>query len=314
MTKRAEAREILASLGMPRPQLNERSCLTLLALAGLSEADGWDASQRPLLRIWDIMHWMKEKYGKEYAPNSRETVRRQTVHQFEQARIVDRNPDAPGRPTNSGDTRYQLTQEAVKVLRRFGKSDFPGKCRAFIALHGSLSASYRRSRNLAKIPVRLPEGGKIKMSPGAHNQLQRLILEEFAARFAPGASVVYVGDTAKKNLVVDVASLKSLGILEPKHDKLPDVVLFDKTRNWLFLIEAVASHGPVSPKRHAELEKMLKNCAANRIYVTAFKDFASFKRFAAEIVWESEVWIAEFPEHMIHFNGGKFLGPYQRGE
>jgi adenine-specific DNA-methyltransferase len=124
VSKREEALEILKSLGLPRQQQNERSCLTLLALAGLCEKTPWAKTQRPLLRIWDIMGWMKEKYGKEYAPNSRETIRRQTIHQFEQARLIDRNPDDPTRPTNSGDTKYQLAEDAAKVLRAFDGRDF----------------------------------------------------------------------------------------------------------------------------------------------------------------------------------------------
>jgi hypothetical protein len=72
----------------------------------------------------------------------------------------------------------------------------------------------------------------------------------------------------------------------------------------------VTSHGPVSPKRHAELEAVLSECSAGRVYVTAFMDFTTFKTYASEIVWESEVWIADFPDHLIHFNGDRFLGPY----
>src|SRR5438309_5312312 len=144
MSKREDAKEILKSLGLPKPQQNERSCLTLLALTGLSETDSWAKTQRPLLRIWDIMGWMNDKYGKDYAANSRETIRRQTIHQFEQARLVDRNPDDPKRPTNSGDTVYQLTENAAKVLRCFGKRNFSAKCREFIENHGSLSAAYER--------------------------------------------------------------------------------------------------------------------------------------------------------------------------
>lgn len=303
---------MLKSLGMPRQQLNERSSLTLLALAGLTESNLWEKTKRPLLRIWDIMSWMKEKYGKEYAPNSRETVRRHTVHQFEQARLIDRNPDDPKRPTNSGDTKYQLTQEAAKVLQSFGKAEFARNCERFIKQQGKLSASYQRSRDLMKVPVKLQSGKKIRLSPGVHNELQKLIVEDFASRFAQNATVVYLGDTAEKRLIIASDVLRKLKIPDMNHDKLPDVVLFDESRNWLFLIEAVTSHGPVSPKRHAELEAMLANCPAHRVYVTAFMDFSALKRYALDIVWESEVWIAEFPDHMIHFNGDKFLGPYPR--
>lgn len=310
MSKREEAMEVLKGLGLPKQQQNERSCLTLLALAKLSEKTSWAKTQRPLLRIWDIMGWMKDKYGKIYAANSRETIRRQTVHQFEQARLIDRNPDDPARPTNSGETRYQLTEDAAEVLRSFDTPDFSRNCRKFLEHHGSLTEAYKRARNLLKVPVTLPDGSKIKLSPGVHNELQRLIVEEFGARFAQGSMVIYLGDTARKRLMVAKDILDSLSIPDMNHDKLPDVVLYDERREWLFLIEAVTAHGPVSPKRHAELEALLKECPAKRVYVTAFMDFAGFKKYASEIAWESEVWIAEFPDHMIHFNGDKFLGPY----
>lgn len=314
MSKREDALEIIKSVGLPRQQQNERSCLTLLALAGLKEKDPWRKTARPLLRIWDIMGWMRDHYGKDYAANSRETIRRQTVHQFEQARLIDRNPDDPTRPTNSGDTVYQLTEGAAEVLKSFGKPNFSQKCETFIEHHGSLSAAYERSRRMVKVPVTLPGGSRVDLSPGLHNELQRLVIEEFCPRFAHGAVVVYLGDTAEKRLIIATDLLEELNVPEINHDKLPDVVLFDRGRNWLFLIEAVTSHGPVSAKRHAKLEVMLKDCPAGRVYVTAFMDFTAFKKYASDIVWESEVWIAEFADHMIHFNGDKFLGPYpQRG-
>jgi hypothetical protein len=140
------------------------------------------------------MGWMKEKYGKEYAANSRETIRRQTVHQFEQARLIDRNPDDPTRPTNSGETKYQLTKEAADVLRSFGTRAFSKKCEHFLKGHGSLTEAYERARHLLKVPVTLPNGSKVELSPGLHNELQRLIVEEFAPRFARGSVVVYLGD------------------------------------------------------------------------------------------------------------------------
>jgi len=312
MSKREEAMEIIKALGLPRKQQNARSCLTLLALAGLKEKDPWSKVQRPLLRIWDIMEWMRAHHGKDYAANSRETIRRQTIHQFEQARLLDRNPDDPTRPTNSGDTVYQLTARAAKVLRSFGKPSFSANCETFIEQHGSLSAAYARARNVLKVPVTLPDGSTVTLSPGLHNELQRMIVEEFAPRFGQDSVVVYLGDTAKKRLFIATEILKTLNIPEMNHDKLPDVVLYDQNRAWLFLIEAVTSHGPVSAKRHAELETMLHDCPAGRVYVTAFTDFSAFKKYASDIVWESEVWIAAFPDHMIHFNGDMFLGPYPR--
>ena len=254
---------------------------------------------------------MREKYGKDYAANSRETIRRQTIHQFEQARIVDRNPDDPSRPTNSGKNCYALTNEVLTVLKSFGSAAFQNRVDEFIAEQGTLQASYSKRREAQTIPLTLPEGRTITFSPGKHNELQVAIIEELGPRFAPGGVILYVGDTAQKHLVFEKNVIGSLGIPITEHDKLPDVVLYDEKRNWLFLIEAVTSHGPVNPKRYAELEGFLSKCSAERVYITAFLTRAEFRKYAADIAWETEVWIEENPGHMIHFNGPKFLGPYK---
>jgi type II restriction enzyme len=314
MKKTDEAIEILRALGLPRAQQNERSALTLLALANLGPNDAWAETKRPRLRIWDIMGFMREQYGKNYAANSRETIRRQTIHQFEQARLVDRNPDDPCRPTNSGKNCYMLTEAAVSVLKAFGSSRFEKAVEHFVQQFGQLEKAYLRTRDLQKLSLKLPNGKTVRLSPGRHNALQIAVIEGFGPRFAPGATVLYVGDTAKKHVVLAADYLSELGIPVTEHDKLPDIILHDPKRKWLFLIEAVTSHGPVSPKRHAEIERMLTSCKEDRVYVTAFLTKAAFRRWAAEIAWETEVWIAETPDHMVHFNGPKFLGPYRREE
>jgi hypothetical protein len=311
VSKIDEATKVLAAFGLPRGQQNERSALTLLALAKLGPNDAWINVERPLLRIWDIMGFMRDAYGKVYAANSRETIRRQTIHQFEQARIVDRNPDDPDRPTNSGKNAYMLTEEAVEVLKAYGTRRFDEAVARFIGQFGTLKAAYERARATHQIPLRLPDGSTVYLSPGEHNALQVAIIEEFGPRFAPGATVLYVGDTAKKHVIYEQDLLGGIGVPITEHDKLPDVVLFDPKKKWLFLIEAVTSHGPFSPKRHREIEAFLSGCTVERVYVTAFLSINDFRKYAAGIAWETEVWIAATPDHMIHFNGPKFLGPYK---
>jgi hypothetical protein len=306
-----EAAEILRSLGPPKAQQNARSALTLLALADLEPEAKWKATKRPLLRTVDIMEFMRKRYGKDYKPNSRETIRRQTLHQFEQARIADRNPDDPARPTNGGNTVYRLTEDAAAILRSYRGASFNKKVASFIERFGSLQEAYLHRRADNKIPLKTADGSTIFLSPGIHNRLQVAVIEEFGPRFAPGANLLYVGDTAKKNIVFDAHELLKLSIPVTEHDKLPDIILYWPEHNWLLLIEAVTSHGPVSPKRHHEIETMLKDCPAERIYVTAFLDPKAFRKYAGDIAWETEVWIAETPQHMIHFNGPKFLGPYK---
>lgn len=309
MPKVEEAAEILRALGLPQPQTNERSALTLLALAKVPPDGDWARAEQPLLRTVDIMAFMREVYGKDYKPNSRETIRRQTLHQFVDARVADLNPDDPARPTNSGNNCYALTHAVLPVVRAYGADQFARRVEAFIANQGRLRDLYRRQREMAMVPVKLPSGRKVRLSPGPHNELQRAVIEQFAPRFAPGAVLLYLGDAAKKHLVFEKEALAALSIPITEHDKLPDVVLYREDEGWIYLIEAVTSHGPVSPSRQRQLEELLADCDAAPIFVSAFPDRADFRRYAADIAWETEVWFASDPEHLVHFNGEKFLGP-----
>ena len=309
MGKIQEAQDALKELGLPPAQQNEMSALTLLVLAQLSEETPWSAATAATLRIHDILLEIKERYGREYAENTRETVRRQVIHQFEQAGLVERNLDDPSLPTNSPRTRYVLPEDVIKVLRLYGTPNWQNAVASFAQEHDTLIAIYEKKREQHKVPVRLADGSIYHLSPGEHNKLQAAVVEEFGPRFAPGARLLYLGDTENKALVIDETGFTKLGVPVPSHDKLPDIVLFDERRNWLFLVEAVTSHGPISPKRHLELEEMFAESATDQIYVTAFPDFATFKSFLSEIAWDTEVWLAEMPSHLIHFNGDRFLGP-----
>lgn len=309
MGKIEEAQEILHALGLPSAQQNEISALTFLALANLREEDPWSNAEPVRRRIHDILIFAKEAYTREYAENTRETVRRQVIHQCEQARIVDRNPDNPSLATNSPRTHYALTDQIVDLIRGYGEKTWDGKLKRILGNRKTLWEVYRKKRKSRMVPVRLPSGKKLHLSPGKHNELQAAVIEQFAPRFAPGSSPVYVGDTARKTLHVNEKLLRSLNITVTEHDKLPDVVLYHKNKNRLFLIEAVTSHGPVSPKRQYELDQMLRDCPADLIYVSAFADFREFKRHIVNIAWETEVWLSEIPDHLIHFNGDKFLAP-----
>lgn len=313
MSKKAdEAAKILTALGLPAAQQNERSALTLLALGGVGPRTHWADAEQPSLRIVDIMEFMRARYRKDYAPNTRETVRRQTIHQFEQARIVDRNSDDPTRPTNSGKTVYKLTDHALAVIRAFGNDvAFLAQVGRFLKQFGALQAAYSSSRDTHRVPLRLPDGATIYLSPGKHNELQVAVIMEFGPRFAAGAEVLYVGDTADKHGLLQTERLASLGVVVTEHDKLADIMLYQPDKNWLYLVEAVTSHGPISPKRRAELIRVLSGSSAEFVFVTAFASTAEFRKCAADIAWETEVWIADNPDHMIHFNGPKFLGPYR---
>ncbi|MEA1895276.1 MAG: BsuBI/PstI family type II restriction endonuclease [Euryarchaeota archaeon] len=310
MGKIDEASTILQAMGLPKAQQNERSALTLLALLDLKEDAHWSKSRKRAIRIHDILIFIQDYYGKRYAENTRETIRRQTLHQFEQAGVVVRNPDDPVRPTNSPNTVYALSDDAIEVIRNYDTPNWKSALRQFVTNKGKLIEKYEKRKARYVIPLDLPDGTHVDFSPGKHNKLQANIIKEFRVRFCPEADVAYVGDTAKKLLYVNEDLLKELKIPITKHDQLPDVVLYDSQRKHLFLIEAVTTHGPLSPKRQIELEAVLECCKVKRIYISAFPDFHEFKRHIANIAWETEVWIENNPDHVIHFDGTKFFAVY----
>lgn len=257
-----------------------------------------------------MMDWFAEHYGKRYAPNTRETVRRQTVHQFMEAGIIIANPDEPTRPINSPDTVYQLEKGALELLRTYGMKKWDKNLRTWLTSVKTLKARYARERNMARIPLTLATGEKINLSPGGQNVLVKKIIEEFCPRFTPGGKPIYIGDTDTKWAYFDDAALVKLGVAVDSHGKMPDVVVYHVKKKWLVLIEAVTSHGPVDGKRRDELKRLFGNCKAGLVFVTAFLDRAAMVKFLGDISWETEVWVADAPSHMIHFNGERFLGPY----
>jgi hypothetical protein len=310
MPKGDEAIAILKALGLPKP--TPKAPYTLLVLAKMNEQKAWKSAERRSMRIHDINEAVRTVFKVGYAENTREDYRKTVLKPFEQARVVDRNPDNPGLAPNSPNTHYALTEDALRVLKSYGTVRFDDEVRSFIKAYGSLSEAYAAVRRRHLVPVTLPSGEQLTLAPGKHNELQAAIVQNFAPRFAPGGKVLYLGDAANKTLHHHAAELEALGVPITKHGKLPDVVIHLPEKNWLFLVEAVTSTGPVSPRRKHDLDQFLAECKAERVYVTAFLDFREFKRHVHDIAWETEVWVAEDPDHLIHFNGEKFLGPFSR--
>ncbi len=306
----AAAQQIIVSLGLPMAQQNERSALSLLALLNLTPGKAWSQAENPLIGITPLMDWTRKHYGREYAPNTRETFRRQTMHQFCNAGVALYNPDKPDRPVNSPKAVYQIEPATLVLLRTFDTPKWRDNLTAYLAERETLVAKYAKEREQNRIPVKIGPGRKITLSPGEHSELIRAIIEDFAPRFAPGSVLVYAGDTGNKWSYLDTALLTGLGISVDPHGKMPDVVLHFTEKNWLLLVESVTSHGPVDGKRHTELAELFASSKAGLVYVTAFPNRTIMGRHLGEIAWETEVWVADAPTHLIHFNGMRFLGPY----
>lgn len=304
MDKISETREFLKNIGMPKQQQADICCYVILAMAGVKPEMLWNEATNEWIRIHDIIQFANTYYGTSYAENSRETFRKQALHRFRTAALVEDN----GKATNSPNYRYRLTDETLQLIKNINSNALDAAMGRFLKYHDKLVDMYASKKKMTMMPVKI-NGDDFKFSTGKHNELQKAIIEEFAPRFAPNAECLYVGDTIEKDLVKNVEKLSELGFEITLHDKMPDVVLYREDKNWIYFVESVTSVGPMDPKRILEIEELTKNVSAGKIYVTAFLDFKTYKKFAEELAWETEVWIAEMPEHMIHLNGDKFMGP-----
>ena len=304
MDKIDEARVLLKMLGMPKTQQADICCYVLLAMAGIKPDTLWKDAGNEWIRIHDIIQFANTYYGSTYAENSRETFRKQALHHFRNAALVEDN----GKATNSPNHRYRLTEETLQMVRTFQTSEWQKSVSRFLEYHEKLVDMYASKKKMTMMPVRI-NGADFQFSIGRHNELQKAIIQEFAPRFAPNSECLYVGDTIEKDLVKNVDKLKELGFEITLHDKMPDVVLYREDKDWIYFVESVTSVGPMDAKRILEITEMTKDVVAGKIFVTAFLDFKTYKRFSENLAWETEVWIAEMPEHMIHLNGDKFLGP-----
>jgi BsuBI/PstI restriction endonuclease domain/BsuBI/PstI restriction endonuclease HTH domain len=309
--------EILKAFGVPiqglTPRRKEKMAKAFLAVAGIKPGDSWDKikSNDPAHRLKsrDVIQWMNKYLNESIADSSYDDIRRKDLVFIVEAGIILKSAGKENSSTNDGTRAYALNPEFCEQIKLYGTNKWGKSIQKFMQGKIALVDLLNKQRELTQIPV-IVDGKEIEFSPGEHNQLQKAIVEKFLTYFGHGSTVLYIGDTADKYLHLDTDGLKALNFFEIAHDKLPDVLAYSKTKNWLYLIEAVHSSNPITEMRKHTLKGLTKSCSAEIIYVTAFLTRDVFRKFAKDIAWETEVWIAETPEHLIHFNGDKFLGPH----
>lgn len=307
-----EAIEALRDFEVGREQLNERSAMTLLALLQLKPGDDWARATNPMLGTRAIMDWIRDQYGVEYTANTRETIRRFTLHQFVIAQLVEENADQPDRPINSPKWNYRVTDEALEVLRHYREPRFESEIERFLSDHLSYRSLVEERRHMPKTPVHLPSGQELELSPSGQSVLIKAMVEEMLPRFAPGCQVAFIDDTDHKHGVIDADLLDDLGISLKAREKAPDVIAWDERRRWLFLMEAASTHGPVDVTRKNELHDLFADQWNDAVLVSCFPDRRTMQRYLAQLAWETEAWCADTTDHMMHFNGSRFMGPYGR--
>ncbi|MGB8214701.1 MAG: BsuBI/PstI family type II restriction endonuclease [Anaerolineales bacterium] len=305
-----QALSILTALGMPREQQNNRTAMCLLALVNIHDEIAWRDAQSQLMGIRGILDFIRNNLNVPYAENTRETIRDESIKPMVAAGFLMLNPDKPDRSTNSPATVYQVTGEALTLIKNFGTNEWEPALSAYMSDRVTLVELYARRREIPRTTINLRDRGEIKISPGEHSALIKQILEDFCPRFAVGGITIYVGDTGEKWGFVNRERLEELHIQINAHGQMPDVVLFLPDKNWILLIESVTSNGPIDARRHEELLRLFSGCIAGLVFITAFPDRNTMRKYLSVLAWETEVWIADAPDHLIHFNGDKFLGPH----
>ena len=312
-----EALDILEAFGIPgdikKSRGLEKMALVFMAVADVRPGAAWstakDVTQGQDLTSRDVIDLLNMHYGEHISRGSYDDIRRKDLVYPVQAGIIVQ-PASQTASRNDGTRGYGLDPAFAQLVRQFGQASWAAAVAAHLVTVGSLADRLRASRKIPMMPVTLPGGGQLELTPGEHNQLQRQIVEQFLPRFGHGAELLYLGDAANKSLHLDAERLAELGFFKLDHGELPDVVAYAPQDNWLYLIEAVHSSGPISPIRKVKLQNAADGCTADLVFVTAFQDRATFRKFVGDLAWEQEVWIADEPDHMIHFNGDRFMGPH----
>lgn len=317
MSIHEEAKRLLKLFEFDEKRTNDMAARTLLSLLNLREGDTWDQATNNRIGVRGLMDWMRNNLDYQIAENSRETVRREVLHQFVAAAFCEHNDDDPNRATNSSKNVYRVSPNALSVIRMYSgsnddtSSEFRIALEEYLAYAPSLVELQREERKIHKIPVRMPSNEIAYINPGGQNKLIKSMVEEFCPRFAPGGQVLYIGDADSKTSNYNEELLSSLGINLDMHGKMPDLVVYQKDKNWLFLMEAVTTHGPVNPLRKKDLESLFGGSKAGIVYVSCFPNRQVLRSHLMDIAWETEVWLESDPTHMIHFNGSRFMGPYE---
>lgn len=307
---------ILENFGIPvdsTPRRLERMAISFLACGDIKSLKDFkkvkDLNSNYSLKTRDVIDYVNKHFSENISSGSYDDIRRKDLKLLTVAEIVLRS--SPNSATNDSTRGYCINPMYAELIKSFGSKNWTDLVSAKLKSVEPLSQKLRRERELQKVSVTLPSGGKLEFSAGEHNDLQKAIIEDFLPRYGYDAEVLYVGDTADKYLHLEEKHLEALNFFEISHEELPDVIAYSKSKNWLYLIEAVHSSGPISEIRLLQLQKLTEKCSAEIVYVTAFLTRPKFRQFMVDIAWETEVWIADNPDHLVHFNGDKFLGPYK---
>jgi len=306
---------ILRAVGIPLNDLTsrrqERVAKACLAVAGVMSEFKDTSNNGVYVKTREIIEFENKFLGEKISSGSYDDIRRKDLRILVEMGLVVSSSAQLEQATNNPMRGYALQEDFVRLLQAYGTREWDVELKKFLTISTTLCQKRTCKRRETKYTVKIQPDVFVELSVGEHNRLQKLVIEEFLPRFGYTAEILYLGDTSNKRLYMNKSVLDALGVFELGHEELPDVIAYSAQKNFLYLIEAVYSTGPMDESRVGRLCAALKCCRATTIFVTAFLDKKAFRRWSIEIAWETEVWIASAPDHMIHFNGDRFLSGYK---
>jgi len=259
---------ILDTFGIPldvTPRRLERMAIAFLACGDIIKIADFkkakDLNSGYALKTRDIIIYVNKHFGENISSGSYDDIRRKDLKLLTVAEVVLQS--SPNSATNDSTRGYSINPTYAELIRNFGSKDWEKMVSEKLKNIEPLSQKLKREREIAKVNVALPLSGELTFSAGEHNHLQKAIIEDFLPRYGNCAEVLYVGDTSDKYLYLEKEKLEELNFFEISHEELPDVIAYSKKKNWLYLIEAVHSSGPISELRLIQLQKLTKDCKAD---------------------------------------------------
>ena len=312
--------DILVAVGIPVGELTtdrrrEKMAGACLAAGQIVESfkEAKSVMNGSFLTTRRIIEFENEHYGEQISSGSYDDIRRKDLKLLVDEGYVVNSSVLDQSATNNPNRGYTLSAPFANLIKVYGTSKWEKQLAYFIDVHQKAKEELERKRAMERIPVTLPSGVTLELSTGEHNLLQKKIVEDFLSLFGMGAEVLYIGDSTDKYLHRDTEALQQLHITL-EHGTLPDIVAYSREKNLLFLIEAYHSSNPMNGERVSTLKQLVVDSGANVVFVTAFLNKLEGLKHLKEIAWETEVWFANEPEHMIHLNGFKFLKVYNSEE
>lgn len=294
--------------------LNAETIMTV-AVAEMNDNRKWRNASEDYHGTHHIVKYINENFPNKagldnapYAENSRETFRKYNIKPWITAGILE--PKA-GLSTNDKDNSYRFTSYFAALIRTYGTEQWEEKLSDYMSTYQSYREYLKQTKSVERNYRAEYNGINIELKKSPHNKLQLQILKELLPLISEGKpELLYIGDAVDRDLWQKDDRLKELGIyVLSGSGNLPDIIAYDSVNKRILFIEAFHSTGPFTIDRVNTIRNLCKcEPGTEAAFITAFDTTAKMLKNYKNVAWETDIWTAEEPTHLLHKNGDKFMG------